>query len=130
MVVRQSSFLVEDAERPANGANGTISTLSIPHRVARHGAWGNKCQQEINDVGGAGRHRLIPVALTVTMCSRRHSAEATPSTSSRKGQSRVILHELYHLKEHNHSKRYYALLDQVLPGWREQRTRLNNCEFR
>jgi hypothetical protein len=36
------------------------STLAIPHRVARHGAWGNKCQQELNDVGGAGRHRLIP----------------------------------------------------------------------
>ncbi len=42
----------------------------------------------------------------------------------------VILHELCHLKEHNHSKRYYALLDQVLPGWREQRTKLNGSEFR
>jgi restriction system protein len=70
------------------GRQVTNSTLAIPHRVAQHGAWGNKCQQELNDVGGAGRHRLIPVALAVTMCSRRYSAEVTPAPRSRKGQSR------------------------------------------
>ena len=42
----------------------------------------------------------------------------------------VIVHELCHLREHNHGKRYYALLDQVLPDWRERRERLNGCEFR
>jgi predicted metal-dependent hydrolase len=40
----------------------------------------------------------------------------------------VILHELCHLKEHNHSKEYYQLLDQVLPTWRDRRQKLNQFE--
>jgi predicted metal-dependent hydrolase len=32
----------------------------------------------------------------------------------------VVVHELCHLREHNHSKRFYALLDEARPGWREQ----------
>ena len=30
----------------------------------------------------------------------------------------VILHELCHLREHNHGSRFYALLEQLLPHWR------------
>jgi predicted metal-dependent hydrolase len=41
----------------------------------------------------------------------------------------VLLHELCHLKEHNHSKKYYQLLDQTLPDWRERRQKLNRFEF-
>jgi predicted metal-dependent hydrolase len=41
----------------------------------------------------------------------------------------VIVHELCHLKEHNHSKRYSALLDTTMPDWRERRRRLNAYEF-
>ncbi|MEO8394263.1 MAG: YgjP-like metallopeptidase domain-containing protein [Chloroflexota bacterium] len=41
----------------------------------------------------------------------------------------VILHELCHLKENNHSSAFYALLDRVLPDWRERRQRLNQMEI-
>jgi predicted metal-dependent hydrolase len=41
----------------------------------------------------------------------------------------VIQHELCHLKEHNHSRAYYALLDRVLPDWRDQRTALHQIEL-
>ena len=41
----------------------------------------------------------------------------------------VIVHELCHLVEHNHSKRYYALLDKMMPDWRERRQGLNAAEF-
>lgn len=37
----------------------------------------------------------------------------------------VVVHELCHLVEHNHSRRFYRLLDQMLPGWRERRQALN-----
>jgi predicted metal-dependent hydrolase len=32
----------------------------------------------------------------------------------------VVVHELCHLHELNHSKRFYRLLDDARPGWREQ----------
>lgn len=41
----------------------------------------------------------------------------------------VILHELGHLKEHNHSPAFYALLGRVLPGWRERRAGLSRIEI-
>lgn len=41
----------------------------------------------------------------------------------------VIIHEFCHLQEHNHGKRYYALLDRALPEWRELRQKLNSTEF-
>jgi predicted metal-dependent hydrolase len=41
----------------------------------------------------------------------------------------VIVHELCHLIEHNHSSRFYALMDRILPDWRERRQRLNELDF-
>jgi hypothetical protein len=37
----------------------------------------------------------------------------------------VILHELCHLKEHNHGPRFHRLLDACMPGWREVKKRLD-----
>lgn len=37
----------------------------------------------------------------------------------------VITHELCHLIEMNHSKRFYKLLDSLLPDWRKRKDRLN-----
>ncbi|TFG67910.1 MAG: M48 family peptidase [Anaerolineales bacterium] len=36
----------------------------------------------------------------------------------------VIVHELCHLVESNHSKKFYALLERVLPDWKARRARL------
>lgn len=37
----------------------------------------------------------------------------------------VIAHELCHLREHNHSKKYYALLDVSCPNWRHTKAKLD-----
>lgn len=38
----------------------------------------------------------------------------------------VITHELCHLMErNNHTPRFYALLDRVLPDWKETKNQLN-----
>lgn len=37
----------------------------------------------------------------------------------------VVVHELCHLIEQNHSVRFYALMSQFLPNWRELRIQLN-----
>ena len=40
----------------------------------------------------------------------------------------VVVHELCHLKEHNHSQRFYELLNRVMPDWQKKRQRLNELE--
>ncbi|MGU3429212.1 M48 family metallopeptidase [Enterobacter hormaechei] len=37
----------------------------------------------------------------------------------------VILHELCHLAEHNHSERFYRLMGQVMPDWAKTKKRLD-----
>ena len=38
----------------------------------------------------------------------------------------VLLHELCHLKEHNHSQKFYKLLERYLPLWRSKKQRLDD----
>ena len=37
----------------------------------------------------------------------------------------VILHELCHIAEHNHSEKFWRLLTQVMPNWKEVKARLD-----
>lgn len=37
----------------------------------------------------------------------------------------VVLHELCHIAEHNHSERFWRLLTQVMPNWKEVKVRLD-----
>ncbi len=37
----------------------------------------------------------------------------------------VILHELCHIAEHNHSERFYRLMNQVMPDWKAVKERLD-----
>ena len=38
----------------------------------------------------------------------------------------VVLHELCHLREHNHSPEFYRLLTQLLPEWQSVKAKLDN----
>lgn len=38
----------------------------------------------------------------------------------------VVVHEMAHLIEANHSKRFYALMDRFMPDWRERKERLES----
>ena len=39
----------------------------------------------------------------------------------------VIVHELCHLQEYNHSPKFYRLLKKIMPDWEQRRERLNAC---
>ena len=38
----------------------------------------------------------------------------------------VILHELCHISEHNHSDKFWRLLTQVMPNWKEVKAKLDD----
>jgi predicted metal-dependent hydrolase len=38
----------------------------------------------------------------------------------------VILHELCHIAEHNHGERFWRLLTQVMPNWKDMKTQLDD----
>lgn len=40
----------------------------------------------------------------------------------------VIVHELCHLKEHNHGPEFYALLTRIMPDWNGRRQQLNEMD--
>ncbi|UCP16389.1 M48 family metallopeptidase [Aeromonas media] len=42
----------------------------------------------------------------------------------------VILHELCHIAEHNHSEHFYRLMSQVMPGWEKTKERLDGMAAR
>ncbi|EKD91723.1 MAG: Zinc metalloprotease [uncultured bacterium] len=42
----------------------------------------------------------------------------------------VLVHELTHLLEPSHNKRFVSLMDQFLPKWRSYREELNNLPLR
>lgn len=41
----------------------------------------------------------------------------------------VILHELCHIAEHNHSKKFYRLMSQVMPKWEKVKAKLDEMAF-
>lgn len=42
----------------------------------------------------------------------------------------VVVHELCHLKVHDHSPKFYSLLGKCMPDWERRRKRLNSIDWR
>jgi predicted metal-dependent hydrolase len=38
----------------------------------------------------------------------------------------VVVHELAHLLEHNHTREFWRILDRVLPDWRQRQRELES----
>lgn len=59
-------------------------------------------------------------------CSSRHKIYLNPEliAASKDCIDYVIIHELCHLVEHNHSVRFYKLLEKILPEWKKLKDKL------
>jgi predicted metal-dependent hydrolase len=77
-------------------------------------------------------HELPPVRL---QCMKRQWGNCSPSgritlnpwlvRAPRRAIDYVLLHEMCHLKHHNHTKAFYSTLDMHMPNWREVKEQLD-----
>jgi hypothetical protein len=76
--------------------------------------------------------RLRPMKKQWGSCSPKGRLSLNPMLvkAPRQCIDYVIVHELCHLKYHNHSDAYYALLKRQLPNWKEQKQRLDDLAER
>lgn len=72
--------------------------------------------------------RIMRMATQWGSCSPQGQLTLNPHLvkASRECIDYVLLHELCHLAEHNHSERFYRLMGQIMPKWREIKTFLDN----
>lgn len=71
--------------------------------------------------------KLIPMKKQWGSCSPDGNIHLNPSLIRAPSDciDYVIAHELCHLREHNHSKRFYELLRHAMPNWQHVKARLD-----
>lgn len=71
--------------------------------------------------------KLVPMEHQWGSCSPAGSINLNPALirAPRHCIDYVLLHELCHLKEHNHSKKFYALLEKHNPNWVDTKAELD-----
>lgn len=78
-------------------------------------------------VGERPGMRLVSMRTQWGSCSPRGIIHLNPALirAPRHCIEYVVLHELCHLVEHNHSKKFYALLDRHMPQWSRAKSELD-----
>lgn len=76
--------------------------------------------------------RLRPMKKQWGSCSPKGRLSLNPMLvkAPRQCIDYVVIHELCHIKHHNHSNEYYALLSRRLPDWQERKQRLDDLAER
>ena len=78
-------------------------------------------------VKGIPSFRVLPMAKQWGSCSAKGNLMLNPHLIKAPKESidYVILHELCHIAEHNHSEKFWRLLTSVMPNWKEVKARLD-----
>lgn len=78
-------------------------------------------------VDGIPSFRVLPMQKQWGSCSAKGSLMLNPHLikAPKECIDYVILHELCHIAEYNHSERFWRLLTQVMPHWKEVKSRLD-----
>lgn len=79
-------------------------------------------------VSGSPEFRVLSMSKQWGSCSTHGTLMLNPHLvkAPRDCIDYVILHELCHIKEHNHGERFYRLLGQVMPEWKTNKQQLDN----
>ena len=79
-------------------------------------------------VQGIPSFRIMTMKKQWGSCSRQGQLMLNPHLvkASKECIDYVILHELCHIAEHNHSEKFWRLLNQVMPNWKEVKARLDD----
>ncbi len=73
-----------------------------------------------------GRFTLRAMKTRWGSCSKNHLITLNPEliAAPKECIDYVIIHELCHVVEHNHSKEFYRLLEKVIPDWEKRKDKL------
>lgn len=78
-------------------------------------------------VKGVPSFRVLAMSKQWGSCSAKGSLMLNPHLikAPKECIDYVILHELCHIAEHNHSEKFWRLLTSVMPNWKEVKSRLD-----
>lgn len=78
-------------------------------------------------VDGVPSFRVLPMTKQWGSCSAKGTLMLNPHLikAPKECIDYVILHELCHIAEYNHSERFWRLLTSVMPNWKEVKIRLD-----
>lgn len=81
-----------------------------------------------NWVKDAPSYRIMSMQKQWGSCSSKGSLMLNPHLvkAPKECIDYVILHELCHIAEHNHSEKFWRLLTQVMPNWKEVKAKLDD----
>jgi len=79
-------------------------------------------------VEGIPSFRIMTMKKQWGSCSTKGTLMLNPHLvkASKECIDYVILHELCHISEHNHSEKFWRLLTQVIPNWKEVKAKLDD----
>jgi len=79
-------------------------------------------------VEGLPRFRIMAMKTQWGSCSTQGNLMLNPHLvkAPKECIDYVILHELCHIAEHNHSEKFWRLLTQVMPNWKEVKAKLDD----
>lgn len=82
---------------------------------------------QANWITGIPSFRILPMSKQWGSCSAKGQLMLNPHLvkAPKECIDYVILHELCHVAEHNHSERFWRLLTSVMPNWKEVKSRLD-----
>lgn len=79
-------------------------------------------------VKGIPSFRVMKMKKQWGSCSNKGNLMLNPHLvkASKECIDYVVLHELCHISEHNHSDKFWRLLTQVMPNWKEVKAKLDD----